>query len=70
MVKNLRIVGYSTDYIINKAVVDVEVYTENEGILETTFIGKVVVGGDTVDIGSNEALFETVKAKLITNNKL
>lgn len=70
MVKNLRIVGYSADYILNKAVVDVEVYTENEGILETTFIGKVVVDGDTVDIGNNEVLFETVRVKLITNNKL
>lgn len=70
MVKNLRIVGYSADYILNKAVVDVEVYTENEGILETTFIGKVVVDGGTVDIGNSEALFETVRVKLITNNKL
>lgn len=70
MVKNLRIVGYSADYILNKAVVDVEVYTENEGILETTFIGKVVVDGDIVDIGNNEVLFETVRVKLITNDKL
>lgn len=70
MVKNLRIVGYSADYILNKAVVDVEVYTENEDILETTFIGKIIVDGNTVDIGNNEALFEAVRAKLIVNNKL